>query len=631
MSSSPAPPPPAGRRLAWTKIAIALAATAVLVWRASRYWPFLADDALISLRYARRFVAGQGLTWTDGERVEGYSNLLWILLCSGLHALGMDLVTAARALGLLGHVAVICAVVRTATLRSLAQAPLLLLAVVAFCVAGPIAAWTIGGLEHPLLVGLLAWAVAQTLRSLDGGPTARDLVVPGVLLGLVCLTRPDGIVLGAGLCVGLVVACGPSPRSVAAAAVLAAPAMGALLGQLVFRRLYYDDWIPNTAYAKVAFTIPRFEAGLDYVASALRPLLGIFAPAAVAVIAAIRGGAARRRRVIVIAVPLVLWLGYIAVIGGDFFPARRHLVPAIALAVLLIVESIAWLASLGRAPLIAASLIMAGFLVDLAVMQRRDRENSRARHERWEWDGAELGVFLKQAFGQRQPLAAIDPAGCIPYFSDLPSLDMMGLNDRYLARHRPPDFGTGALGHELGDGRYVLSRRPDLVVFCDATGTAAGCFRSGLEMTADPEFHAQYRLITFETARVPAVRALVWVRLDGRIGLERTPAEVRIPGWWFTGPRTVARLVAGRVVADMPADQIAELSELPVEPGAWQVRIEAEGGEVGIRAGAAGPGDAREGRGTLELSHRGGNLGIALHTVATGARIAAVVLTRHPD
>jgi hypothetical protein len=42
---------------------------------ARHYLPFLADDALISLRYANRLLEGNGLTWTDGHPVEGYSNL----------------------------------------------------------------------------------------------------------------------------------------------------------------------------------------------------------------------------------------------------------------------------------------------------------------------------------------------------------------------------------------------------------------------------------------------------------------------------------------------------------------------------------------------------------------------------
>src|SRR5215468_11796699 len=131
MSALPSPPRPA-LRAASIKVAIAVIGVAVLAWRASRYWPFIADDALISLRYAKRLVAGHGLTWTDGERVEGYSNLLWVAACAGLHALGLGLITAARALGLAGHAAVICAIVRIAVVRSTGEALALLAIVLAF-------------------------------------------------------------------------------------------------------------------------------------------------------------------------------------------------------------------------------------------------------------------------------------------------------------------------------------------------------------------------------------------------------------------------------------------------------------------------------------------------------------------
>ena len=57
-----------------------LAALVVLFVHAASYLPFIADDALITLRYAERLLDGHGLTWNDGERVEGYSNLLWLQL-----------------------------------------------------------------------------------------------------------------------------------------------------------------------------------------------------------------------------------------------------------------------------------------------------------------------------------------------------------------------------------------------------------------------------------------------------------------------------------------------------------------------------------------------------------------------
>jgi len=42
----------------------------------------LFDDAMISMRYAWNLSHGAGLVWNPGERVEGYTNLLMVVLMS---------------------------------------------------------------------------------------------------------------------------------------------------------------------------------------------------------------------------------------------------------------------------------------------------------------------------------------------------------------------------------------------------------------------------------------------------------------------------------------------------------------------------------------------------------------------
>ena len=39
----------------------------------------LFDDAMVSMRYAENFINGNGLVMNPGERVEGYTNPLWVL------------------------------------------------------------------------------------------------------------------------------------------------------------------------------------------------------------------------------------------------------------------------------------------------------------------------------------------------------------------------------------------------------------------------------------------------------------------------------------------------------------------------------------------------------------------------
>jgi len=43
----------------------------------------IAEDAFIGFRFAEHFADGNGLLWNTGESpVEGYTNFLWIILCS---------------------------------------------------------------------------------------------------------------------------------------------------------------------------------------------------------------------------------------------------------------------------------------------------------------------------------------------------------------------------------------------------------------------------------------------------------------------------------------------------------------------------------------------------------------------
>jgi hypothetical protein len=46
----------------------------------------LFDDAMISMRYARNLAHGYGLVWNPGgERIEGYTNPLWVLYMAAVH------------------------------------------------------------------------------------------------------------------------------------------------------------------------------------------------------------------------------------------------------------------------------------------------------------------------------------------------------------------------------------------------------------------------------------------------------------------------------------------------------------------------------------------------------------------
>jgi len=583
-------------------LAIAILSLLVLAAHASQYLPFLSDDTLISLRYADRLIDGQGLTWTPGERVEGYSNLLWVLACAALGALGLDLITASRVLGFLGMGGAILAGIAMFRPRAGESTLPALAAGLSMACTGSFAVWAIGGLEQPLLLSLIAWS-CLTCRGLAeaSDPRPRDALLPGVLLGLACWTRPDSPLFVA-VFTGLLLWWRPRSRSHRrAAAMVAATAFAFYGAQLMFRLLYYGAWVPNSTHGKLAFSAARVATGLDYLVSGVWMLLPLVVPALLAVVVTL-GDSRASRRLAWFWVPAVVWSVYVVVIGGDIFPGRRHLGVLVLFASLL---SAGFFARLRVGPPAVAAL--AASLGLLAFAQwKLDPENDRARSETWEWDGEVVGTLLHRAFADREPLLAVTSAGTLPYFSRLPSLDMLGLNDRYIATHPPEDLGEGPLGHELGDGAYVLSREPDLVVFCAPDGGPVPCFRSGIEMAARPEFHRRYRLVPFLGEAPYVFRSEIWVRVDSpRVGLRREPGRFEIPGYLLASQgRAVAALDrAGRIGMRTAGGGSALSATLSLAPGRWRYAVESTGDlAVRVDRGSGTPAVGTAGEFTLDAA-----------------------------
>jgi hypothetical protein len=323
-------------------IALCLISSGAVAVHSASHLPFISDDALISLRYARRLLQGHGLTWTDGPAVEGYSNLLWTLLAAALGGLGLDLIDAVRILGWIGmgSVPVVVAVwigwVDAPRERGVGLA----MGMLAWGFAAPVAVWAVGGLEQPLVAALLVLAIPLCYRVAEADPPRASVVLAtSTLLGLLCLARLDGPLFS----VAALVAVGlvrrrqghRGPRS-ADLLLLAVPLL-CVLGQGVFRWTYYGELIPNTALVKIVPSAYHTAVGVYYVA---RGLIALFPWPVVGVLCllALLGSARRWPRGVVLSTFLLLWLAYLMVVGGDVFPAHRHLVPVCVLLLFAVVD-----------------------------------------------------------------------------------------------------------------------------------------------------------------------------------------------------------------------------------------------------------------------------------------------------
>lgn len=540
----------------------ALALAAVFGLHLAQYHPFFADDAFISLRYAQRLLAGDGLTWTAGEAVEGYSNLAWILIVSGLGALGLDLVDAARLLGVLGGGATLLLVYRGRLAGWIAA--------LALALSGPLAVWSIGGLEQPLVAALLAWATVEASAALtDPGRGWRV----GAPLALLCLTRPDGPLFVAVFAAGITV----QHRALRPALRLVALPIGAVLGQLIFRRLYYADWLPNTAYMKASWSADRLADGLAYVGDGFWTLLPMLGLALLGVLAG-WSDRARRGRVLLAGAAALAWTGYVASVGGDIFPAHRHLVPTLVLLAFVGAEGVAW--AMARTPdrrTLAIPLVV--LVLALLPLQQAAEANARARTERWEWDAVPVARLLRAAFADDDPLLAVTAAGALPYFSKLRCLDMLGLNDRHIAR-QPAHPGRG-IGHDHGDGEYVLDRAPDLMVWGTPKGGQPKHVAGSL-VKADPRFARAYRQVIMDGFDPRPQQVTAFVRIEGRVGVTRAPDRITIPGLLFGLPGRAVLDGDAAVVNRIPAHLAVRSPPIAVPPGRWTVTSDPLAGAIGL-------------------------------------------------
>ena len=341
--------------------AAALLATLVVLALHAWSYRFLTDDAFISFRYARNLAEGHGLVFNPGfERVEGYTNFLWVLILAGLARLGVAPEAAANPLSLLATVALWAAVAWFALRNASAGAArwYALGAPLALALNRSVAIWSTSGLETRWFELLIVCAIFRWIVELErwkAGEPARP--VASWLFGLAAWTRPDGL-LFASLSFGLGAIWLARARRLEMRRLAFAwwPFAALVAGQSLFRLLYYGDWLPNTWYAKVGGAL-WWSSGLRYLgAIVLEYALWLWIPVAVwGAVALVKRG--QGLVALLFAGTVVPYVLYVAAIGGDHFEYRLL---DVGFPFLFLLAARGWsaLATLPRGTWIATALLM---------------------------------------------------------------------------------------------------------------------------------------------------------------------------------------------------------------------------------------------------------------------------------
>ena len=459
---------------------------------------FLNDDAYISFRYAAHWVDYGEVSYNLGERVEGYTNFLWVASLALGRKLGGDIPTLSVILSALCGGLTICLIGSYSARHEKRHPQAAAMLATGLLVLSPsYACWSSGGLEVQLftllltigsLLSLSAWGEIPQRDDQEresAGKKRREAMAAGACLALAAMTRPEGLLLFG--VIGLyrilhLMRARERPSRVEYTAICAF--ILTYLPYYAWRYSYYGYPLPNTYYAKVGAEA-LWGPGLRYIGSWLwaHPWLislPLFALGRLWREKKEKTDSAERtlgHQEIGLTLCCVLALGvHVARVGGDFMALHRFLVPLLPMCALVSAGGVILLfrryyLRWGRIRMFALSLMIALGLISLSVSEYRwaNRIGSERGVDSIGWlrqfsrQCAAVGRYLKESTSPDVRLATT-AAGALPYYAERYTVDLLGLNDSWIAHHVP------ARGHRPGHTksapfRYPIDKKVDYLIY----------------------------------------------------------------------------------------------------------------------------------------------------------------------
>jgi|WetSurMetagenome_2_1015567.scaffolds.fasta_scaffold123747_1 arabinofuranosyltransferase len=411
------------------------------------------DDAFISYRYAHNLMHGDGLVFNPGERVEGYTNLLYTLLVSP--AALIPNLTAIYVFSMILNLLflILAYSIFMNFIKSKYGSDSMLLAAILLSTIPALWAAVASGLESTfvLLIQVVIWIALDRYLETGKKQHLSQLIIFAVFS---LLARADGFVFPIIVCAALGLK--GKWRDALLCGVIIMLALGA---HILWRYSYYGYPLPNTFYVRVSGPLwERIRFGVRSLASlGLRSglVLYLIIPMVVG-LRLIREFRLNRLKAFA-SIPIELflisgWLVYWAYIGGDIY-YERFLLLLFPLGISLLVNMLHPL-KLGKTSKIALTGAMIALqLIPLA-------SDRRFRYSTSQYDCfIKLGKFIGQRYQGK--VMATSGAGKPVYYSGLKTIDMYGLNDIFIGHKKVDSFDWP--GHNKYDMDYVVSRKPDII------------------------------------------------------------------------------------------------------------------------------------------------------------------------
>jgi arabinofuranosyltransferase len=430
------------------------------------------DDAYISFRYGKNMMNGYGLVYNPGEYMEGYTNFLWTMVTAPFTKIkNVDISIFTLILGLLISLFNIYFI--TVISRSFFEKEslskykfLLLLPVIFFVLDDSVAFWAIGGMEFPMYTMFVLGVVYNYFRINEDRGTEIKM---SIFLMLCTLTRPEGNMIAVITLFHFFVfrrSINNYSRKFIKVIVLYFLFVVVYYG---FKYLYYDHFIPNTFYAKgVTDLSMNFWLGFKYLALCMGTRLYVF----IFILFIPFKKAIRNFKQSYLLLFSGIYITYLFAVGGDWMIANRFFVPI--LPALFLLSTLGYINALDRFSILdigkeefkkkiinISTVIICAllFAITMSLLEYRELIIKDANYK-YELQWSKFGHWLKKNVSPKTVIA-VGPAGKIPYYSELYTIDMWGLNNSHIARTSSKRLQAG---HKKFDFEYVLSLDPEFII-----------------------------------------------------------------------------------------------------------------------------------------------------------------------
>jgi len=443
------------------------------------------DDAYISYRYVENFLDGHGLVFNYGERVEGYTNFLWIMILSLTTMIGLPIILTSKVLGIVfGVGTLVITYLLSKEYVDYKRWYLAFFAPLLLAINQALAFWTIGGLETAMFIFLAMLVLYCEIK------TPR--LTPFILV-IATITRPEG-----GLLFGIIFLYRLfiSKVGLKLLAQYTAIYIGLLIPYAVFKLMYFGDLLPNPFYAKTGFSKDYLVAGLEYTWRFLKNY-GAFGTLFLLPLFFLKK---LPNEIKLLWMTVLIYTLYIIIVGGDVLKVHRFFLPLLPLLyIILVFTAINLFQKFSKEKLILP--IIAVFILGYAVWCIFIPWEY-IRHIRWREKGLimkmdrKIGDLLR--FDRSNFSLATTTIGKAAYMlKGHKVIDMLGLTDPNIAKNPELIEGLESTWKERNfNVTYLLGQKPDYILFSTGYKPSAPAERA---LMLSSQFRKNYTTVIYTT------------------------------------------------------------------------------------------------------------------------------------